>query len=156
LNSTRSLKLKQEALWLGIIMLLCLIVLIPIKTNQIEFPFLGYNMIYIAVFIVFSRMIFLLRHSFLSHAFVIKLILIFISIPIIVLLMDGLAEFQAFMDEDSLHSLMMHLPLKTQNALARFIRSEFIFFGVGSVLTAIILPIRLIVSIWRVRNRGTV
>lgn len=70
--------------------------------------------------------------------------------------MDGVAQFQGFLDEKGLQSIMGHLDIETQNALSKFIRNEFIFFGVGSVIAAIILPIRLIISIWRVRNRGTV
>ena len=143
-------------IWLGIIVLLCLMVYFPIRTNHIQFPFLAINMIYIAVFVFFTRLIFLLKFSFLAKALVVKLIIIFISIPIIVLLIDGISEFLAFLDEDGLHDVMGHLKMNAQNSLIRFIKSEFIFFGVGSVITAIILPFRLIISIWRVVNRGTV
>jgi len=31
-----------------------------------------------------------------------------------------------------------------------------IFFGVGGIITGIILPFRMIISLWRMRNKGTV
>jgi hypothetical protein len=70
--------------------------------------------------------------------------------------MDSLYDFQRFLDEDGLISLMGSLNIDQQYGLAKYIRYEKLFFGTGAMVTIIMLPIRMIVSIWRVRNRGTV
>jgi hypothetical protein len=40
--------------------------------------------------------------------------------------------------------------------MTQYIRSEFLFFGVGSVIVSILLPFRMIISVWRTKNKGTV
>ena len=49
-----------------------------------------------------------------------------------------------------------HLHVTKQTSLINYIKNEMIFFGVGSIITGIILPFRMIISLWRMRNKGTV
>ena len=43
-----------------------------------------------------------------------------------------------------------------QVGMANYVKAEMTFFGAGSVVSAIVLALRLIVSFWRTHNRGTV
>jgi hypothetical protein len=52
-------------------------------------------------------------------------------------------------------SLLGHLHVDDQYALAKYIRYQKIFFGTGAIITLIMLPIRMIISLWRRKNRGT-
>jgi hypothetical protein len=69
---------------------------------------------------------------------------------------DGLMQLQNMLDEDGFLTFLSHLDGDTAQSMYRYIRSEYFFFGVTCVIGAILLPIRMIVSIWRQKNRGTI
>ncbi len=141
--------------WLITLAVVCL-VLFPILQATDHFPFLAINAIYVATFITLARYLFLLKYSLWGRYQYLKLVLIFLSIPFIFYLINQLNIFMGFLDEETLEASLGHLPPEQQASLERYIRSEIIFFGVSSVITAIFLPFRLLKSIWRQRNRGTV
>jgi len=149
-------KWYSEIVWLIVSIILAVAVLLPIKTSVPDYPFYAYNLIYVFGAVHFTRYIFLLKYTPFSHSKWFKLIVIFTAIPAIVLLIDGMAEFQAEWDYTGFQEFLGHLRPDKHNALSRYIRSEFIFLGVTTVISAIILPIRMIISLWRVRNRNTV
>jgi len=68
----------------------------------------------------------------------------------------ALSDFHNFLDEQGLQTLVEHLNVKTQTRLMNYMKSEMIFFGVGAIISGLILPFRMLISLWRVRNRGTV
>ena len=114
------------------------------------------NIIFIIVFITFTRYIFLLKHTFLAKQQVIKIAFVLISVPIVFILIHQINLFQTFLDEYGIEGLVGNLPFGKRENIAKFIRAEMLFFGVGSVISAIILTFRLVVSVWRTRNKGTV
>jgi hypothetical protein len=69
---------------------------------------------------------------------------------------NALSDFRNFVDEKGLQTLVDHLHVTKQSSIILYIKNEMIFFGVGSIITGILLPIRMIVSLWRMRNKGTV
>ena len=85
-----------------------------------------------------------------------KVILFFACIPLLLFLVDSLTEFQLYADEKGLQTFLDHLSADTLQSLRKYIGTEYIFFGTAAIISAIIFPIRLLVSVWRVRNRGTV
>jgi hypothetical protein len=131
-------------------------VLLPILRNVPDFEYLVYNITSIVVFITLIRYIFLLRFVPFKRFAPVKAILIFVTIPLFVYLMDGLSEFQNALDENGTYSMVAHLDIDKQIPLSKYIRSEMIFFGVGALISSAILPFRMIISIWRVLNRNTV
>jgi len=40
------------------------------------------------------------------------------------------------------------------NAMREYVYNEFLLFGVGSLVATVILPFRLVISVWRSRNTG--
>lgn len=145
-----------ELIWFLVTCVLALMVLLPIYAKVPDYPYYAYNVVYIFIFVFFTKSIFLLKHTPYSHSQWFKLVIIFTAIPLFILLMDGMAEFQADWDDGLFDRFLGHLkPTEILN-MSNYIRFEFMFFGVSSLITGIILPIRLIISIWRVRNRGTV
>ncbi|NNF36586.1 MAG: hypothetical protein HKN68_20965 [Saprospiraceae bacterium] len=149
--------LKIEGIWWLITAVIVLLLMAPIYTGLgIDYPFYASNIAFIVIFITFTRYMFLLRYTFFSHITWIKVVLIFLPIPMFFYFMDSLYDFQRFLDEDGLISIMGGMSVDQQYGLAKYIRYEKLFFGTGAMVTIIMLPIRMIVSIWRVRNRGTV
>src|SRR5690606_24809225 len=131
-------------------------VLYPILSKTDDYPFLAVNIVFIVVFVTFTRYIFLLKHTFLAKQQLLKIGIVLISIPVIFMLIHQINIFQTFLDENGIEGLAGDLPFGQREKVAKFIRAEMLFFGVGSVISSILLPIRLVVSVWRTRNRGTV
>ncbi len=66
----------------------------------------------------------------------------------------ALNDFIDFYQEYGIYAYLQHLPLKKQYSLGDYIFGEYIFFGVLAVISSILLPIRLLISVWRVYNKG--
>jgi len=59
---------------------------------------------------------------------------------------DNLWDFQIFMDDDSITSIMENLSASDQTALSKYIKTEMTFFGAGAFVASIALPFRMINS----------
>jgi len=150
-------KWSFSLLSIGITIVMILLVLLPIYT-QIgnQYQFYTENIIFILLFVTFTRWIFLTKHHWFSHSTKFKVFWVFAVIPILLYVVDSLWDFQRFMDEDSIMSIMQNLPAKSQSGLASYIKTEMTLFWAGAFISSIILPMRMIMSIWTQRHRGRV
>lgn len=141
---------------------LLVVVLLPIIKAYKDFPFWGMNILFIVVFVTFTRYIFLLKHTFFARKWFIKFVIAMACIPFTFFLVSNLYDVQAFLDEEGLYALakpeMLKSPLPELElkSLVDYVRRELFFFGTGSIVATVILPFRMVISVWRVRNRGTV
>ena len=156
MNNKQSLQIRLEVIWWIFTFILAGGVLFPILSNIENFPFLLINMVFIIVFITFTRYLFLLKYTFLAKKQILKIAIVVMSIPVIFLLGSHINGFQTFLDEQGAEALVGDLSFQNKESMAKYIRSEILFFGVGSVIVATLLPFRLIISVWRTRNKGTV
>ena len=156
MNQEQSLHFRLELIWWFFTLILAAGVLYPILREVNDYPFLMINTLFVIVFVTFTRYIFLLKHTFLAKQQRLKTGIILISVPIIFMLVNEINLFQTFLDENGFGGLVGDLPFGRRESFAKFIRAEMLFFGVGSVISAIVLPIRLVISVWRTRNKGTV
>lgn len=145
-----------ELLWWMATAVAVAAVLLPILTRVPDYPFLLGNIIFVTAFITFTRYIFLLKHTFLAYRQVLKVVVFFLFFPIIFLIVEQINHFQTYLDNYGFVPMLGHLPLNTFNNLSRYIYNEMLFFGVGAVVAGVILPFRLLISVWRLRNRGKV
>jgi hypothetical protein len=145
-----------ELIWWVITVLITIAVLFPIYSSLPSYRFGWINIIYIVSFITVSRYIFLLQHTFLARIEYLKVILIFLCIPAVFLLVQELNLFQTYIDEEGVDALVGSLPYDKRDSMIAYIRNQMFFFGIGSIVSCVLLPFRLILSIWRGRNRGTV
>ncbi len=142
--------------WL-ITALVAALVMIPIHQNfGGNYAFYLTNYINIFLFLTFARYILLLKYAPFSHNSWIKLILLFSCIPLFIFLLDSQYNFLTMLDENGLEPFVLTKNIDTRWEFAKYAKYEFLFFSVGSLMTLIMLPIRMVVSIWRVRNKGTV
>ncbi|MCB0586014.1 MAG: hypothetical protein KDD06_11895 [Phaeodactylibacter sp.] len=148
-------KALLEILFWAFTALVAAIVLLPI-INEVEgYPFFFINVVYIVTAITVTRYLFLLPHTFLAHRQVLKIALVFLCIPFVFYLIQELNHFQVFIDEEGLDALVGNLPYRRRNNMVDYIRSQMILFATGSIISSVAFPFRLIVSVWRTRNRGT-
>lgn len=145
--------MNLELLWWLVTLLLGALVLLPIYLNIPAYPFWWINIIYVITFVTATRYIFLLRYTFLARRFWLKFAIIFLSIPFVFYLIQELNGFQTFLDEEGIEAVVGLLPLNQRLSMAQYVRNEMLLFGVGAIFSAILLPFRLLIAIWRVRNR---
>jgi hypothetical protein len=133
-------------------------ILFPIWSKVTEYPerINYYNLVYIVVFVTFTRYIFLLRYTFLAEMDKVKALLIALSVPTIILLIDGIFTFRQMVDNDGYEAICKGVTSEQLNTIGLYYRNEYIFFGVAAVISAVAFPVRMVVSIWRRKNRGTV
>ena len=156
-NQQRSLYLSMELVWWVITFVVVLLTLFPIyQTVGKNYPFYTSNILFIIVFITFTRKIFLLKHSFLADWEKIKIALIVFTPILIFLLINELNYFQTFLDEKGAENFMAQLSIPERESMRKYITAEMLLFGVGSLIATFVLPFRLLLSIWRIRNRGTI
>ncbi|MFK7934797.1 MAG: hypothetical protein AB8G22_14905 [Saprospiraceae bacterium] len=148
-------RISLEFYWWIFTAIIAVAILFPILNKIPDYPFLIPNVVFIVAFVTFTRFIFLLEHTFIAHQQYLKIAIVLVSLIVIFYLINQINIFQTFLDEEGPDVLVKHLSAG-QQSMANYIRSEYLFFGVGSVIAVIILPFRLIVSIWRSYNRGTV
>lgn len=137
--------------WLSTCFLVALI-LFPIYTREIAYPFYPYNVTAIVAFLTFTRYIFLLRLTPFARNQWIKAALIFLLIPVLFFIGQGINYFQTYLDDNGPELLVGLLPKAEQESVLNYIRSQMLFFGVGAIVAGAIIPFRMIVSIWRQYN----
>ena len=149
-------KILMEMIWLLLTAVLIIIIMLPIYGGIGDnFPFYLENILLILIAVTFIRYIFLLKYHWLSNAKWIKVIFIFLPIPIFFFIVGALYDFQAFSDEKGLGSIMTLLSHDEQVGLSKYIRNQIILFWSAAFLSTIYMPIRMILSLWREINKGT-
>ncbi len=151
------LKIQLELLWWLFSTIILLFVTYPIFSSLKSYDFWISNILFVLIFVTYSRQIFFLKHSFLAQQQVLKFVLIFASIPLIFKSVEWLFDYQHFIQTDGQEKLLKQFregynfneKLKTVN----YISSQYMFFAVATIISAIVLPFRLLISYWRVHNK---
>ncbi len=152
-----SSKIVLELVWWIATLVIVALFLLPIISYIGEgYEFYKPNIFFIILFVTLTRYIFLLKHTFLANSKILKLILVFLPIPLFIYSIDALFNFQDFIDKGAHIRMLSHLAPDTAMDITKYIKYQFIFFGTGSILVIFLLPIRMIISIWRGINKGTV
>ncbi|MCR9286066.1 hypothetical protein OAF63_03075 [Saprospiraceae bacterium] len=156
MNQNKQLSLRLELIWWVVTFIIIIGAIFPIYQVLDEYPFLVANIIFIVVFITLARYIFLLKHTFIAKKQRLKIVLLFLCIPLAFYLIDQINHFRAFLDEDQFEVYVKNLSLSQRSTITKYITAEYLFFSVGALISTIIFPFRMLKSVWRVRNRGTV
>jgi hypothetical protein len=156
MKKIRAQKFKVELFWWMFTSILVCIILLPIYTKVPFYPFYAENIFFIVAFITFTRYIFLLPLTLIAKFKWIKVFIIAVSVILFFVMSTGMSDFRNFVDEKGLQTLVTNLDVQAQSNLINYIKNEMIFFGVGSIIAGVILPFRMLISLWRMKNRGTV
>jgi len=156
MDKRQSLTLLLELLWWVVTAIVVAAVLHPIYKAMNVWYFNAWNIIYVIVLITFARYIFLLPHTFLARRQVFKIVVMLLLFPITFALITGVSGFMNYIEEHTFEPITGHLPPSQKRSIEQYLWVEMLFFGVGSVIAGATLAIRLFISVWRVKNRGTV
>lgn len=141
--------LQLEIIWWLFTLVLATLVLLPIKSQGINFPFYAYNMVYVIATVTLTRYLFFLNLSWLKDRFVAQAGLIFMLIPLLFMMGQGLNEFITYQDNNGPDVLIKGLTSESANAMNAYIKSEYFFFGTWAMVAGLILPFRILVNVWR-------
>lgn len=156
MNKEQSLALRMELVWWIFTAVIAIAVLFPIIKDVDDYPFLFTNILFITVFITFARYIFLLKHTFLANRQTLKVIIFFLCLPLFAYLVNELTSVRTFLDEQGIDTLVNNLAYENHWGFANYVKTEMYFFGAASLVVTALFPLRLLLSVWRNRNRGTV
>lgn len=152
------MKLKVELIWWIVTALVVIVVLYPIMSKLDDYRFLLQNIIFIVVFITVVRHIFLLEQSYLAgKKYLLKFLCIVACIPLLAYMIQEVNGFQAYLDnldDKGWDSFFGEIPLPKQKEIHGYMRSEMLFFGTGAIISCVLFPIRMIISVWRLWNKG--
>ncbi|MBK9734026.1 MAG: hypothetical protein IPO92_03275 [Saprospiraceae bacterium] len=99
-----------------------------------------------------TRYIFLLKYTPISRTKWVKMLFVFLPIPFVLFQIDSLYEFQRFIDEEGTISLFKGSTDIDDYQFGKYIRLEFVFFCVASLVSLFVLPVRMVISFWRTTN----
>jgi hypothetical protein len=156
MNKSNLLKIALELVWWLLTALVAWAVLQPIHKAMYVWPFEATNIFFVVVLITLTRYMFLLKHTFVNNQQILKIVLMLLMFPLLFLSIERINEFLGFIEEKGWEPLTGHLPAGQRPGVEQYIWAEMLFFGVGSALAAPAFAIRMMLSIWRTRNRGTV
>jgi hypothetical protein len=154
-------KIILEMIWWGITALVVGAVMYPILSTFLRpFPFLVNNIICVVIVVTYTRHIFLLEHTLIARQFWIKMALAMLTFPLMFWLVNANFEFREFLDYESpdgfIKLMYQNIPTPKQLQVVAYIRNEFLFFVIGSMIATLAMFARMVMSIWRVRNSDNV
>lgn len=149
-------KLLFELTWWVVTAVIVAAVMYPIWMNVTDYPVWWQNTLFIVVFITLTRYIFLLKYTFLARIQWLKILLVLVAAPCIFALLQIYDNFKLDLDSIGPDYVTKGMAPEKVMDMATYIKNEFVFFAIGSLIASVAFALRMIISVWRVRNRGTV
>lgn len=163
LRKQRLGKLLMEGLWWLITLIVVWMITQPLWAGFVKYDFIYEVILFIVLFITYTRYLFGLKYTFLAHFQALKFILIFVSVPLAFYLIQVFFGYQDFLEKQNEGMIEFQeyfkegLTFNEHNDLLAYLTQVYSFFGIGAILAVALSPFRLLVSFWRVYNKtGTV
>ena len=149
------MKLLLEGIWWFVTAIIVSLVMYPIWSNFPEFKFNAVNIVNITAFVTFTRYIFLLKYTFIAKMEKVKIGFVLFTLMIVIAITTQIQSFNVWIDGGDPDVLLSSVGKSSaRESLLNYIKSEFLFFVIAAIVSAIVLAGRLMVSVWSVRNRG--
>ena len=152
-NKTKRI-LLLEVMWTISALIFACIILVPIYFYAEIYPFYVSNFIFVFAFVTYTRLMFFVNSSLLTIHVAAKLFFLATAVPFTFMMIDKFNEFQTYLDNNGTTPFFGYLHDAQQTSLELYLRNEMLLFGVGAIVTSIIFPFFIVLSIWKFRNRG--
>jgi hypothetical protein len=144
---------KVEILAWLFVLIFCILILGPIYIKSgPNYSFYLQNGLSVFIFLTFTRILFLLAFTPFSRSNIVRFLFIACAIPLFMLQLDNLYDFQRFIDEEGTIAFFKGNYQPGDYNFGRFIRYQFIFFSVASLVSIAAMPVRMVISFWRTAN----
>lgn len=144
-----------ELVWGAISALLAFAVVYPYYPNLIvETPFFIPNVVMAVLLVQYLRHIFFFRQSLLGNSGWLIYFIPFTVIPLIVYMIRNFNEMAHFFDDTRwIHSFSYLLTITEKGQLAKYIKSQFTFMTVATIISSIGFSVRFMIASWRQVNK---
>jgi hypothetical protein len=149
-------KFLLELVWWVVTAVLVSAIMFPIWASGADYPVNWQNIMFIVIFITLTRYMFLLKHTFLAKIQWLKVFFILITVPVFFLLLEQHNIFQTNIDNIGVEYVTKGVEDTKVLRIAHYAKSEFTFFSVGSIIALLAFMVRMLISVWRLKNKGTV
>lgn len=148
------IKWRLTLLWLVIALLVALAVVLPVLKPIWGKQILLVNILFVLCTILFARTIIQFKQSLLADNFIVRLIAFILLFPFIFLSIEQINTFQYLVDYDEINNwLAAEVDPNQLRGVRSYFQSEFMLFGVGTVMTAVFLIFRMIGFTWKSLKR---
>ncbi|MBK7095165.1 MAG: hypothetical protein IPH57_09030 [Saprospiraceae bacterium] len=120
-------KLNFAGLWLLVLLLLPALVLWPVYSNDIDFPFYAHNILIITAPVFFLRYIFFIKYSFIEKTIIPKLIFMPVALILGIYSYVILNDFIGFYNNNGIYYSLESFSLDKQEFLGNYLFRQFIF-----------------------------
>jgi hypothetical protein len=149
-------KFLLEMVWWAVTAVIVAAVMYPIWASGAQYPVNNQNVMFIVLFTTLTRYMFFLKHTFLAKIQWLKVFFVLITVPCLFLLIEQHNAFQTNLDNIGPEYVATGVPDAKLLEIATYAKKEFTFFSVGSILGLIAFMLRMLISVWRLKNKGTV
>lgn len=161
MNQQKQSILYLEIIWWIITAIVVYFVMNPIWSAVEGFEYQWINVFFIVILITYARHIFLLKYTFLAFTSTrFRIGMIFLSLPLVFFIIQMFFDFQTYLDNGGNGELFNNLKISMtqieQGNLLQYIHTEMSFFGIGAAITGLLLPLRMMLSIWRENNEESI
>jgi hypothetical protein len=143
--------------WLITLVVLALVFLPMYGTMQYH-RFMWHNALYVVFSITFIRYLFMTKYIPYFGNIIIKTGILLFCIPLCFHLIEGLQQFKQYFDqEEGLLGFDQYFLASVEHnqrmSIFEYFRLEYMWFGVTAVVSCILVPFRMVKSIWRTYNK---
>ena len=92
-------KLMMEMVWWLITAIVVTIVVEPLWKEFVRYEFIYELIMFIVVLLTYTRYLFFIKYTFLAYAQIVKVLLIFLSLPFIFYLWQEFFDYQSFLEK---------------------------------------------------------
>ena len=147
--SKKGLLIINELVWIIVFLIISAIIIFPVYQKIPEFPFLKINFFTIFLFLYLSRYILFLKKSILKDKRLLLKIMFFLFIPTVLFLGDSFFTILAFFKEYGFSFIPERFSYLEAKTLGNYLKTEITFFGIASIITAVIFPFRILFYLWK-------
>jgi hypothetical protein len=141
-------KVVLELVWWLLTAVIVVLVMYPIYHYFPSFVFKNTNILLIVCAITFGRYIFFLNYTPIDNMKFVKVAFMLLTAPLVFFLIEKLNDFQTYMGEKDQATVLYDVAEKNQSWMLNYVMTEYRLFAVSAIVLAVVLMIRLLMSIW--------
>lgn len=146
-------KLGLSLLWWLISVLITTAVVFPFAIELMDKSVFWVNVAFGIGFIILARTLIQLRQTLLVDHFYYRLAFFILLFPLIFISIEQVNHFQYVVDYDDLNIWLAESFKADQlRNIRSYIQSEFMFFGVGTIIGSVLMIFRLVLFTWKTLN----
>ena len=146
-------KLRLSLLWWLIGALITTTVVFPFASELMDKSVFWVNVAFGIGFVVLARTLIQLRQTLLADHFYYRLVFFILLFPLIFISIEQVNHFQYVVDYDDLNVWLAEgFKAEHLRNMRSYIQSEFMFFGVGTIIGSVLMIIRLVLFTWKTLN----